>query len=196
MIDDDDASHRGTWVQTERAAHEDWAVLTRDHPAAAQLLHILVARMKGQNRFVISQKQLAQIMGKSRDTVKRAVAVLKDQRWIDTYQIGERGTVNAYIVNDQVAWHGARDGRRHSLFTATVYVGEDEQPESLSDRALRRIPALYPDERQLPTGDGLPPISQPSLPSLEPDLPAQRLSREQPREVRQMLFDDLPEDDA
>ena len=31
---------------------------------------------------------------------------------------------------------------------------------------------LFPGERQLPTGDGEDPPSQPALPDMEPDLPA------------------------
>jgi hypothetical protein len=45
---------------------------------------------------------------------------------------------------------------------------------------LRRIPVLFPGEQQLPTGDGLPPPSQPSIPGLEPDLPERRVQEEEP----------------
>jgi len=34
---------------------------------------------------------------------------------------------------------------------------------------------MYPGERQLPIGDGLPPPSQPLIPGMEPDLPARRV---------------------
>lgn len=49
----------------------------------------------------------------------------------------------------------------------------DEQPdESLLDnkKPLRQLPKV--GELQVPFGDGLPPPSQPSLPDLEPELPA------------------------
>jgi hypothetical protein len=39
------SSVRGTWVQTERAAHEAWAALIGRQPRAAALLHLLVANM-------------------------------------------------------------------------------------------------------------------------------------------------------
>lgn len=65
---------------------------------------------------------------------------------------------------------------RHSVFSATVIVLEEEQPDrdSLSNQArLRRLLSLYPGESQLPNGDGLPLSPEPPL--HEPDLPACRL---------------------
>lgn len=169
---------KGAWVQTEREAHEAWARLLRQSPRAAELLHLLVARVGRHNAVIISQKTLAELMGRSRDTVKRAVMELRAGRWIEVRQIGDRGTVNAYILNDRVAWQGKRDGIRYSLFSAQVVVSEAEQPDEIDEQpALRSVPTLYPGERQLPTGDGLPPPSEPSLPGFEPDLPS-RSSRD------------------
>lgn len=168
---------KGAWVQTEREAHEAWAALMRESPAAAMMMHLLVARLGEHNAVVISQKVLGDLMGKSRDTVKRAVATLRDRNWIEVRQIGDRGTVNAYIVNDRIAWTGKRDNIRYSLFSASVVVSDAEQPdrEGLgAQEPLRRLPDLLPGERQLPSGAGLPPISQPSLLGMEADLPATR----------------------
>lgn len=168
----------GRWVQTERAAHEAWANLIAKAPKAAQLMHILTARVGENNAVVISHKTLGSLMKvKSITTVKTALQVLQDDRWIEIRQIGDRGTVNAYVLNDRVAWTGPRDGIRYSLFSATVVVSDEEQPdrESLGQQAaLRRIPSLLEGERQLPTGEGLPPPSEPSLPWLEQDLPSVR----------------------
>lgn len=164
----------GQWVQTERAAHEAWAALMRENPSAAMLMHLLVARVGQNNAVVVSQKNLGELMGKSRDTVKRALATLKDRHWIEVRQIGQNGTVNAYIINDRVAWTGKRDGIRYSLFTASVVASDDEQPDRSElgqQEPLRRLPSLYRGERQLPSGDGLSPPSEPSL----PDLPARQL---------------------
>lgn len=169
----------GSWVQTERAAHEAWASLVAKAPKAAQLMHLLTARVHENNAVVISHKTLADLMKvKSITTVKTALSVLQEDRWIEIRQIGDRGTVNAYILNDRVAWSGARDGRRYSLFSATVVLSSEEQPDrdSLGQQAaLRSIPGLLPGERQLPAGDGLPPPSEPALPGMEHDLPATQL---------------------
>src|SRR3546814_11211887 len=94
----------GTWVQTERPAHEAWASLIEKAPKAAQLMNILTARVGEHNAVVVSQKTLAALMKCSRRTVKRAVDVLAADRWIESRQIGENGNGNANNINDRVAW--------------------------------------------------------------------------------------------
>jgi len=165
----------GSWVQTERAAHEAWSSLMGQSPQAARLMHLLVARVGDHNAVVISQKALAELMGVTDRTVRTAVKILQAGNWLEVRQIGDRGTVNAYVLNDRIVWTGPRDGIRHSLFSAAVVVSSAEQPDkdALGNQApLRQLPSLYSGERQLPTGSGLPPPSQPSLDGLEPDLPA------------------------
>lgn len=164
----------GQWVQTERKAHEAWAKLISRKPRAAELLHHLVAQMGEQNAVVISQRVLAQLMGRSVPTIERAVRDLVAERWIQIVRIG-KGKEAAYVVNDRVAWGQPRDQMRLSVFSATVVADlEDQDTVSLDHVDLRRIPTLFPGERQLPSGDGEPPPSQPSLDGLEPDLPTRQ----------------------
>ena len=163
------------WVQTERRAHEAWAALLRKAPRAAELMHLLVAQMGDHNAIVVSQGTLAKMMGRNRRTVQRALDELEAGNWVHALQIGDRGTVNAYVVNDRVAWHGKRDGLRHSLFSAAVVVAEEEQGiEALArlSEPLMALPTMFGGEEQLPSGDGLAPPSEPDLPGMEPDLPS------------------------
>lgn len=163
----------GQWVQTERKAHEAWANLIARKPSAAMLLHHLVAQMGHQNAVVVPQKVLAKLMGRSIDTVQRAIRDLEAERWIQVVKMNGPGTVAAYVINDRVAWGQPRDQLRLSVFSATVVAdAEDQDPLTLEHSDLRRIPTLYPGERQLPTGPGEEPPSQPSIEGLEPDLPA------------------------
>ena len=162
----------GQWVQTERKAHEAWAHLIARKPRAAELLHHLVAQMVHQNAVVIPQKVLAQLMGRSIDTVQRALRDLEAEKWIQIVKMNGPGTVAAYVVNDRVAWGQARDQLRLSVFSATVVADiADQDTATLEHSDLRRIPTLYPGERQLPTGQGGEPPSQPLIPGMEPDLP-------------------------
>jgi hypothetical protein len=166
------ATHN-TWVQTDRAAHEAWGRLSVRKPRASAVLHFLISKMGHQNAVVISQGALAKYTGCSLATLKRAIADLKAEQWIDVRRIGPTGTACAYIVNDWVAWGQPRDQLRMSVFSATVIADAEEQDEvDLEPRKLRRIPTLYPGEMQLPTGPGEDPPSQPSIPGMEPDLPA------------------------
>ena len=167
----------GQWVQTERKAHEDWANLIGRKPKAAMLLHHLVSKMGQQNAVVVSQKTLALLMGASLDTVKRALRVLEAEQWIQIVKMNGPGTVAAYVVNDRVAWGQPRDQLRLSVFSAAVVADiGDQDPQTLENIALRRIPALFPGERQLPSGEGISPPNQPALEGLEHDLPS--LSRD------------------
>lgn len=172
---------RGSWVQTERAAHEAWAALMRASPRAAELMHHLVARVGENNAVVISQDDLAQLMGKSRRTIIRAAQDLSEANWIEIRQIGKSGGVNAYVINDRVAWSGKRDGIRYSLFSASVVLSDREQPDAAElgkQEPLRRLPKI--GEEQLPAGPGLPPPSEPTFPGLEPELPAANQATENP----------------
>lgn len=133
----------------------------------------LVAQMGHQNAVVVPQKVLAKLMGRSIDTVQRAIRDLEAERWIQVVKMNGPGTVAAYVVNDRVAWGQPRDQLRLSVFSAAVVADADDQgPLTLEHSDLRRIPTLYPGERQLPTGPGEDPPSQPNIDGLEPNLPA------------------------
>ena len=167
----------GTWVQTDRSAHEAWAqfLALKGATAASRVLHILIARMAEKNTVVVSQGTLAEELNVDPRTVRRAIALLRDHNWIQTINLGgAKSGVQAYRVNSRVAWQGARDGIRHTAFEATVYATEAEQEDPVLDDLppLHRLPDLYPGEKQLPSGKGLPPVSQPSLDGMEPDLPS------------------------
>ena len=179
-----DSSPR-TWVQTDRAAHEAWAVLSMSSPRAGALLHHLVANMGHQNAVVINQATLAKMMRCDPRTVRRAISELVADNWIQSVSLGGAGTVNAYIVNDQVAWGEARGSMpRVSTFSARIVADIDDQNEhTLARSQLRRIPILYPNERQLPSGPSAEPPSQPSIDGFEPDLPAIHGKDQTEREV-------------
>lgn len=167
------ATHKpGQWVQTERKAHEAWARLISKKPRAAELLHHMVAQMGHQNAVVVPQKVLAQLMGRSLDTVQRAIRDLVAEKWIEVVKLGP-GTVAAYVVNDRVAWGQPRDQLRLSMFSATVVADfADQDQPALPHADLRRIPTLYPGERPLPTGEGLPPPVQEPLEGLDHEMPS------------------------
>lgn len=158
------------WVQTDKKAHEAWARFTLQKPTASALLHYMCAYMVDQNALVISQAVLAKRLGVSTRTVATAISDLSANQWIQVVRLG-KGKECAYVVNDRVAWDKPRDKLNLSLFSASVVADADDQLE-LEGPALKRIPVLFPGERQLPTGAGEDPPSQPSIPGMEPDLPS------------------------
>ena len=161
---------KGTWVQTERAAHEAWAKLSIQSPKAGALLHLLAAKVGDANAVIIGQRPLAAALGCSTDTIKRALKELVHGRWIEIRTI--QGAANAYVLNDRVVWARGRDDLRYSEFTARVIVSEEDQAdrdELGQQPELRRLPRM--GEGQLPAGPGEPPPSSPALPGMELDLP-------------------------
>ena len=171
----------GTWVQVERAAMERWAKLAVSNPRAAAVMMVITSQMGRHNALIASQATLAKLAECSLRTIQYAIKALREGGWIEVRHIGPTGTACAYIVNDRVAWSGARDGIRYSLFSAAVLISDAEQPDQAEIGAqppLERIPAMYPGESQLPTGPGEDPPSQPPLVGLEPDLPARQLDIE------------------
>jgi len=168
------SSHQ-TWVQTERAAHEAWAALIKKKPRAAMLMHHFVSIMGPRNAVVISQKTLAKMLGVTDRTVRTAIADLVAERWISVVKMNGPGTVSAYVVNSQVAWAEKRENLRFAVFSATVIADQEDQEASLlGAHELRQIPSIYPGERQLPSGYGENPPSQPNLDGFEPDLPSKK----------------------
>ena len=134
----------GTWVQTDREAHEAWAILAKK-PAASAVMHILCANLGEHNAVVISQDTIAKLCDLSTRSVRRAIVDLAEGRWIEVRQLGATSQTNAYVVNDRVAWQGSRDGLRYSLFSAAVVVSEEEQPDraELDQQApLRHLPRI------------------------------------------------------
>ena len=82
-----------------------------------------------------------------------------------------------------------RDQLHLAAFTAAVIAdATDQEAITLEHRDLRKIPMLYPGERQLPTGAGEDPPSQPAIEGMEPDLPS--LQAELEKRGQQRLLED------
>lgn len=126
--------------------------LTRREPAAGFLLSILCERMNRQNAVACSQKTLAKISNYSLPTVKRAIAVLEKEHWIQIIKIGKS---NAYIINSKVFWQNTREGR-FAVFNATIVADEEEQSmtaEQWEGIELKHIPHLLPGEQAVLIGE-------------------------------------------
>lgn len=158
------------WVQTDKKSHEAWARFTLKKPTASALLHYMCAYMADQNALVIPQSVLAKRLGVSTRTISTAVSDLAANQWVQVVRLG-KGKECAYVVNDRVAWDKGRDKLNLSLFSATVVADAEDQLE-IEGPELKRIPVLFTGERQLPTGPGEDPPSQPAFEGFEIDLPS------------------------
>lgn len=179
-------SNRQTWVQTDRKAHEAWGRLIHESPRAASLLHTLVAHMDESAAVVCSYKTLSYLSGMAFSTVRRAIADLKAGQWIQVIQIGGKGGGLAFVVNSRVAWAAKREYLGMAVFSAQVLAIQEEQDaDALDGPELRRITTtIYPGDRQLPTGPGEDPPSQPHITGMEPDLPTRKKAEPDTSEIQ------------
>lgn len=162
------------FVQTDLSTHEAWKQLTLEKPMAAALMHQLVVLADKDNYVAASHNALAELMGVSKISIRRAMETLREGNWVQVLQVGSSGTVNVYAINSHVAWRKNRDGLRYATVRGTILLAGSDQPRPLPEveQKLRQVPKMLQGEQQLPSGDGLPPVSQPSLPGMLPDLPA------------------------
>ena len=135
-----------SWVQLQRSSLRDLEVLATTNPSATRLLFALVRHMDGQNAVIMSREAMGALIGASRATAVRALAHLRQQRWVEIIKVGN---LSAIVVNARVAWTQHSKLRHAAIFSATVIAAADEQDaETLSmDREpLRRVPVLIPPE--------------------------------------------------
>lgn len=116
---------RGTWVQTERVAHEAWARLATRAPKAAAVMHLLVARMGPNNLVRANQSELAKTVGCSRSTIQEALYRRRDMKWIHIEEV-ESGAQRVYVVNARFAWFGTRVPMTACLFAAPMDLMEKD----------------------------------------------------------------------
>ena len=179
-------SSRVTWVQTERATHEAWGMLTVSSPRAAALAHFLVANMEATGAVVASYATLSKMSGMSVSTIRRAVDDLKAGRWIEVVQIGGKGGANAFIVNSRVGWAE----QEQTALGRVLCPRHRRQSGTELHRRCAATANPYPDAGRAPVADwpGEDPPSQPAIDGMEPDLPS--LQAELEKRGQQRLLED------
>jgi len=162
------------FVQITRGYVRDMRELARRSPVAHQILWLLAERMNKTNAVVMSQKTMGQILGYSRATLSRGIALLKNENWLQTVSIG---SANGYILNSKVLWR-AQNGKRYASFFAEVVISEDEQAHPIEDWDnvnLRHVPVIKAHELPIVGSEALPPPDQQDLLPADPsELPTSR----------------------
>ena len=100
------------------------AGLAKRSNTAFELLMTFTRYMGKNNALVCSQTSLADFLGVSRETINRAVKLLKNEKWLMTMRVG--GAM-AYILNSNYFWTASANGKAYALFSATVMVSAQEQ---------------------------------------------------------------------
>ncbi len=118
------------WLQSDKQAHEAMWRLSIKSPAAIAVLHFMISQLaRGTTGVIISAPAMARRLGISERSVKSAVKLLKDMKFV---QILKSGNTNAYLINSRVAWQGKR-GFRFASFNAQITVDELEQASPVDE---------------------------------------------------------------
>ena len=112
------------WVQVNKDAYkaEDW--LMSKSPIAYRIFKFLINNMDGYNAVVCSYQVLQEYFGISQDTVRRAIKLLKEKKYVDVHK---SGTSNVYTVNKQIAWNSWGNNFKYAKFGANIIISENEQ---------------------------------------------------------------------
>lgn len=133
------------FVQVSKMYIDEMNHLALHDRSAYRILWTLVKLMNRQNAVMISQDSLCQLTKFSRPTVKRAVALLRSQQWMDVLKMG---TANVYRVNSSVIWQDKAEGRWAS-FNARIILNFAEQDQLTQDMPsvkTRHIPFVEADD--------------------------------------------------
>lgn len=135
------------FVQVSKMYISEMKDLARHAPAAHTVLWTLIQEMNKQNSIMISIPSIAKLTHMSAPTVKRAIALLREQQWMEVLKIG---TSNVYRVNASVVWQDRADGK-WAAFDTRLVVNFDEQDEITKNRDrvfTRHIPLVQMDDYQ------------------------------------------------
>lgn len=154
---------RAIYTQTELATHEAWAHFTLEAPPAAALVHLLCRLAGDDDTVVASQRVLAERLGVSPQTIMRALKKAEAAHYIEIIRLGATATgACGYRLNSRVHWTKNSAGKDTAAFRAVVLASAEDQP-AIDSAPLRRVPVIRAGEIPIPSGEGLPPPSQPTL---------------------------------
>lgn len=133
------------YVQVSKIYIDEMNQLAHYAPSAHRVLWTLIGEMDKENAVMLSVDSLCKLTKLGSATIKRAVALLREQQWLDVFKIG---TSNVYRVNSALVWHERADSKWAS-FSARVLVNFDEQDETarkLVGSRTRHIPFVEKDD--------------------------------------------------
>lgn len=136
-IEDGKRSPYKTWAQLNlepRVMHAVQAI-AKQSAVALQIYLFIIQYMDRQNALVCSMSVFSEALKYSRQTISKAIKLLKDNNFID---VKKSGTTNVYILNNELAWKAWGTGFKYAEFNACVLIAESEQDEPDSPVTVKR----------------------------------------------------------
>lgn len=156
------AKRNADFVQFTRKGMREYSQLIERSSVAARLIVLMAEKMDYNNALVVSVGTLMELTGLSKATIHRALALLRDERWVQVIKVGG---ANAYVINSGVFWT-SYGNRKIASFQATILASSKEQDKAtLTGFELKRLPFLRKKdgERAIVGSDQLPPPDQQDL---------------------------------
>lgn len=112
------------WYQFNKEHSKEMIWLAGKYPKAHQILLFLFDQMDNYNSLVCSYKVICEALEMSESTAKRAIKVLKDNKFIEIYK---SGISNVYVVNKELVWNSWGSNYKYAKFSAKIIISESEQ---------------------------------------------------------------------
>jgi len=123
--------------EKERKKNHDFVQFTRKglsvlssitNPIALRVFLFLSEKMDRENKIIVSQQTLAEVLGVSRQSISTAVKELVDKQML---MILKTGSSNIYCLNANVVWTTYGNRKEYATFKATVFISKTEQLQRL-----------------------------------------------------------------
>ncbi len=105
---------------------EDW--LMSKSPIAYRTFRFLINNMDGYNSVICSYQVLQEQFNVSKETIRRAIKLLKEKQYIEIYK---SGTSNVYAINKEIVWKSWGNQHKYAKFGANIILSEIEQEKNI-----------------------------------------------------------------
>ena len=90
------------------------------------ILMFFLENMDDYNTIMVSQKVIADTLGKTRQTISSGIKILEEENVLG---IGKVGQANVYIINPNIAWQKANKQRGMVNLKGNILLGKSENEE-------------------------------------------------------------------
>ena len=113
--------------------------LMRINPVAADIFMFISQKMNRKNALACPSKVFEEVTGKSRQTVSRAIQLLKKKHFVSILKMG---TTNVYVLNPSIVWKAWRTGKQYCEFEGTMIIAKSENEHIEKELKSKNYPLL------------------------------------------------------
>ena len=110
--------------------------LMKESPYAYCIMDFLASNMDRYNAVICSYKVMQEKFDYSQATVKRAIKLLKEHKYLD---VKKSGTSNVYLLNKRLYWNSWGTNYAYAEFGAKVILSASEQDKAMQEEIRLQI---------------------------------------------------------